>query len=210
MSGWGGAEEATDERLVAAARAGDERSLDALLRRHRGMARAKARGYFLIGADHEDLVQEGMIGLYKAICEFQTGRGTSFRTFAQLCVERQLITAIKTATRHKHAPLNDYVPFHRPVGGDGQPTLAEVLPTPRVADPAEQVVSAERFRDLRRHCRAVLSDLEAQVLRLYVDGRSYQDIARLLQRHSKTVDNALQRVKRKLDAHLVEWDAEIA
>jgi RNA polymerase sporulation-specific sigma factor len=205
-----GVDEVTDERLVACARAGEERSIDTLLLRHRRMVRATAAGYFLIGADHEDLVQEGMIGLYKAICEYDPRHGASFRTFAQLCVERQIITAIKTAARHKHAPLNDYVPFHRPVGEDGERTLAEVLPTPRAADPAEQVLLAERIRDLRRHCAAVLSDLEAEVLLLYVDGRSYQDIARLLRRHSKAVDNALQRVKRKLDCHVAQWDAESA
>ncbi len=203
-------EQATDEELLARARAGDEQARDALLLRYRPMARARARGYFLLGGDHDDLVQEAMIGLYKATCEFDPAAGAGFAAFAHVCVERQLISAIKAAARHKHAPLNDYVPFHRPVGDKGRRTLAEVLPGPRTADPAEHVVAAERLRDLRRHCRTALSDLEAQVLRLYVDGWSYQDIARLLRSRSKTVDNALQRVKRKLDSHLVEWDAEIA
>ena len=209
MSGAKDVEQATDEELLARASSGDDGARDALLLRYRPMARARARGYFLLGGDHDDLVQEAMIGLYKATCEFDPEAGSCFGAFAHVCVERQLITAIKAASRHKHAPLNDYVSFHRPVG-QGEGTLAEVLPGPRAADPAEHVVAAERLRDLRRHCHSALSDLEAQVLRLYVDGRSYQDIARLLRSRSKTVDNALQRVKRKLDAHLVEWDAEIA
>lgn len=210
MSGVRVVEETTDETLAARAQAGDEPSRDALLLRHRPMVRATARCYFVIGADHEDLVQEGMIGLYKAVREFETGRGASFRTFARLCVERQVVTAVKAAARHKHAPLNDYVSLHRPVGSDGDRTLAEVLPAPRTADPAERVVQAERVRDLRRHCDTVLSDLEADVLRLYVDGATYRDIARLLRRHSKAIDNALQRIKRKLHLHVVEWDAETA
>lgn len=205
-------DEATDEELLARARSGDDRSLDALLLRYHGIARAKARSYFLAGAEREDIVQEGMIGLYKAVREFDPDLGSSFRTFAEVCVGRQIVTAVRTATRHKHGPLNNYVPFHRPLlaGEEAGCTLGDVLPASPHTEPVAQVVFAERVRVLRRHCDAVLSDLEAEVLRLHVDGSSYQEIARLLRRPAKSIDNALQRIKRKLDAHFVEWDAEIA
>ncbi len=195
---------AGDEELVAAARDGDERALDALLTRYRGFARSKARSYFLVGGSREDIIQEGMIGLYKAVRDFNPELQTSFRAFAELCVTRQIITAIKTATRQKHGPLNNYVSFHRPVLSDdeGERTLGDVLQTTGVSDPADLVISAERIRDLQDHLDAALSDLEAEVLCLYVDGKSYQEIAELLQRHVKSIDNALQRIKRKLDGHL--------
>jgi RNA polymerase sporulation-specific sigma factor len=195
-----------DDRLVAAVRAGDEGALNELLNKYRGFARAKARSYFLVGADHEDIVQEGMIGLYKAVRDFNPDLASSFRAFAELCITRQIITAIKTATRQKHGPLNSYVSFSRPVAGDeeGDRTLSDVLPTPSVCDPAELVISAERIRALQEHFDEVLSDLEAEVLRLYVDGKSYVEIADVLDRHVKSIDNALQRIKRKLDGHLRE------
>ncbi len=200
-----------DEELVARARAGDGRALDSLLLRYRDAVRARARGYFLVGADHEDVVQEGMIGLYKAIRDFAPGQA-SFRTFAEVCVSRQIVSAVRSATRSKHAPLNHYVPFHHPVpGGDRDDcTLGDILPAPPHTDPAEQVVSTERVRALGQHCCATLSDLEAEVLRLHVDGRSYREIARMLRRHTRSVDNALQRVKRKVDAHVAGWEAEVA
>ena len=193
-----------DDRLVAAARRGEEWALNELLTKYRSYARAKARSYFLAGGDQEDIVQEGMIGLYKAVRDFNPDMQSSFRAFAELCVTRQIITAIKTATRQKHGPLNNYVSLSRPVAADedGDRTLSDVLPMPPSADPAEQVVSADRIRALQEHIDAVLSDLEVEVLRLHVEGKSYSEIAEMLQRHVKSIDNALQRIKRKLDGHL--------
>src|SRR3954449_10872845 len=168
-----------DEALVAAARAGDDRALTELLEKYRGFARAKAHSYFLVGADREDIIQEGMIGLYKAVRDFNPDMQTSFRAFAELCITRQVITAIKTATRQKHGPLNNYVSFSRPVLTDdeGERTLGDLLPTSAICDLADLVISAERIRALQEHFDTVLSDLEAEVLRLYVDGKSYQEIA---------------------------------
>ncbi|HVF05173.1 MAG TPA: RNA polymerase sporulation sigma factor SigH [Frankiaceae bacterium] len=194
----------TDDELVLAARAGDDVALAELLTKYRNFARVKARSYFLVGADREDIVQEGMIGLYKAIRDFNTEMQTSFRAFAELCITRQIITAIKTATRQKHTPLNSYVSFNRPVVSDedGDRTLGDVIPTIAITDPADLVISSERIRALQRHFDEVLSDLEVEVLRLYVEGKSYQEIAESLNRHVKSIDNALQRIKRKLDMHL--------
>jgi RNA polymerase sporulation-specific sigma factor len=193
-----------DDRLVAAARAGDEQALNDLLSKYRGFARAKARSYFLVGADHEDIVQEGMIGLYKAVRDFNPTLASTFRAFAELCITRQIITAIKTATRQKHGPLNSYVSFSRPIASDedGDRCLGDVLMMPSESDPADLVISAERIRALQEHFDEVLSDLEAEVLRLHVDGKSYLEIAEVLDRHVKSIDNALQRIKRKLDGHL--------
>jgi RNA polymerase sporulation-specific sigma factor len=193
-----------DDRLIAEARTGDDRAITELLTKYRGFARAKARSYFLVGADHEDIVQEGMIGLYKAIRDFNPDMSSSFRAFAELCITRQIITAIKTATRQKHGPLNTYVSLSRPIAGDddGDRCLADVLPMTTVCDPVDLVISGERIRALQQHFDEVLSDLEAEVLRLYVDGKSYVEIAEVLDRHVKSIDNALQRIKRKLDGHL--------
>ena len=195
-----------DAQLVALAREGDDAALAELLEKYRSFARVKARSYFLVGADREDIVQEGMIGLYKAIRDFDAAHETSFRGFAELCITRQIITAIKTATRQKHGPLNNYVSFSRPVTGedDGERVLADVLPTRAVSDPADLVISAERIRALQSHVDEVLSDLETEVLRLYVEGKSYEEIAERLQRHVKSIDNALQRIKKKLEGHLRE------
>lgn len=206
------AREATDEELAARARAGDEEAVELLLLRHRGLVRAQARVHFLVGADQDDLAQEAMIGLYLAVRAYDAGRGTSFRTFAELCVSRQVVSAIRSATRRKHGPLNDYVSLHRPVGtGDeGERTLAEVLPAPAWADPAEQVAGAEGVTALRAHVDRTLSALEVEVLRLHEDGVGYRDIARQLQRGAKSVDNALQRIRRKVADHLVERELEIA
>jgi RNA polymerase sporulation-specific sigma factor len=197
-------EQRSDDELVLAARAGDDVALAELLTKYRNFARVKARSYFLVGADREDIVQEGMIGLYKAIRDFNPEMLTSFRAFAELCVTRQIITAIKTATRQKHTPLNSYVSFNRPVVSDedGDRVLGDVIPTAAICDPADLVISSERIRALQRHFDEVLSDLEAEVLRLYVEGKSYQEIAESLNRHVKSIDNALQRIKRKLDMHL--------
>lgn len=193
-----------DEGLVLAARAGDDVALAEVLTRYRCFARAKAKAYFLVGADRDDIVQEGMIGLYKAIRDFNPDMSSSFRSFAELCVTRQVITAVKTATRHKHGPLNSYVSFSRPVHTDdeGERLLGDLLAGGAVTDPADLVIDAERVRALQEHVDEVLSDLEAEVLRLHVEGKSYAEIAVLLRRHTKSIDNALQRIKRKVDLHL--------
>ncbi|MEX2292050.1 MAG: RNA polymerase sporulation sigma factor SigH [Mycobacteriales bacterium] len=201
---WRNPDGKTDEDLVLEVRGGSEAAQSELLAKYRAFARVKARSYFLVGADREDIVQEGMIGLYKAIRDFNPELQTSFRAFAELCVTRQIITAIKAATRQKHGPLNNYVSFSRPALGenDGERVLSDVLPTVAISDPADLVISAERIRALQAHFDEVLSDLETEVLRLYVEGKSYQEIAERLQRHVKSIDNALQRIKRKLEGHL--------
>jgi RNA polymerase sigma-H factor len=199
--------EVGDEDLVLRARSGDEASLEHLLIRYKNIARVKARSYFLVGADREDIVQEGMIGLYKAIRDFQGDKQTSFRAFAQLCITRQIITAIKTATREKHIPLNSYVSLNRPMGqddGGGEPdrVLVDVLSTHAMTDPVEMVISSEEVRQMQTSFGEILSDLEAHVLGLYLEGKSYQEIAATLRRHVKSIDNALQRIKRKVEAHM--------
>jgi RNA polymerase sporulation-specific sigma factor len=201
---WSDDDQRPDDELVRLAKSGDDVALAELLTKYRSFARVKARSYFLVGADREDIVQEGMIGLYKAIRDFNPDMLTSFRAFAELCVTRQIITAIKTATRQKHGPLNSYVSFNRPVVSDedGDRVLGDVIPTVAITDPADLVISSDRIRALQRHFDDVLSDLEAEVLRLYVEGKSYQEIAESLNRHVKSIDNALQRIKRKLDGHL--------
>jgi RNA polymerase sporulation-specific sigma factor len=193
-----------DEDLVLAARAGDEGAMRSILDRYRSFARAKARLYYVAGGDRDDVVQEGMIGLFKAVRDFDENAGASFRAFADLCITRQVLTAVKAASRNKHAPLNTSLSLSRPVLGDeeGERSLADLLSAPQQIDPAEQVMSAERIRNLQRHVDEALSDLEVDVLRLHVDGRSYAEIAATVQRQTKAVDNALQRVKRKLEAHL--------
>jgi RNA polymerase sporulation-specific sigma factor len=198
-----------DEELAVAARAGDSQASSALIARYRPFLRSRARSFFLLGADVDDVLQESLIGFYKAIRDFDPERQTHFRGFADLCVQRQLITAVKGATRHKHGPLNSYVSFSRPVGADedGERVLADVLPAGAMADPAEQVVSSERIRALQSYLDRELSDLEVEVLRMHVDGKSYAEIADQLQRQTKSIDNALQRIKRKLSAHLKGWAA---
>jgi RNA polymerase sporulation-specific sigma factor len=193
-----------DETLAVTARAGDESATAELISRYRPMLRARARSYFLLGADVDDVQQEALIGLYKAIRDFDPTRQTQFRGFADMCIQRQLITAVKGATRHKHGPLNTYVSFSRPVGDedDGERSLGDVLPAGAMADPAEQVVSGERIRALQTYLDRELSDLEVEVLRMHVDGKSYAEIADELQRQTKSIDNALQRIKRKLSVHL--------
>ena len=199
-----------DDELVARFRDGDTAALETLLERYRRFARAKARGYFLVGADSDDIEQEGMIGLYKAIRDFRAERQASFRAFAELCITRQVITAIKTATRQKHQPLNQYVSISGVRGGDdpGERTVEDLLDDHNIADPADQVVSNERMDDMRRSMAEMLSGLEVDVLRLYVEGKSYQEIGEQLGRHVKSIDNALQRIKRKLDVHLQEQAAD--
>ncbi|MBX6352480.1 MAG: RNA polymerase sporulation sigma factor SigH [Thermoflavifilum sp.] len=196
-------DEWTDEELVEAVQNGDDEALEFLIHKYRNFVRAKARSYFLIGADREDIVQEGMIGLYKSIRDYRQDRLTSFKAFAELCVTRQIITAIKTATRQKHIPLNSYVSLDKPIyDEDSDRTLLDVLSTHRVTDPEEVVIHQEEFDDIELKLSELLSDFERQVLTLYLDGRSYQEIAVDLERHVKSVDNALQRVKRKLEKYL--------
>lgn len=202
----------TDEQLVARAQAGDDGAFESVLRRYRCLTRAKARAYFLVGADADDVEQESLIGLYKAVRDFRADRQIGFRSFADLCVTRQVITAIKSATRHKHLPLNQYVSLAGPLvaaGGEPSAALEDLLGDPRCLDPADEVVSAERVRALRRSMAEDLSPFEVEVLRLYVNGQSYQDISQRLGRSPKAVDNALQRIKRKLDAQLADTPAPL-
>jgi len=194
----------TDSQLVIAAREGNDSALEFLLDKYKNFVRLKARAYFLIGADWDDLVQEGMIGLYKAIRDYREGRQASFRAFAELCITRQIITAIKTATRQKHRPLNSYVSLNRPVyfEDESDRMLMDLLSGAEIADPVELVISGEEIQSMQTSFGEILSDLEAQVLKLYIDGKSYQEIADELNRHVKSIDNALQRVKRKVELHL--------
>jgi RNA polymerase sporulation-specific sigma factor len=196
-----------DEELVDRARGGDDKAIETLLHRYRHYARAKARTYFLAGADREDIVQEGMIGLFKAIRDFQIEKNTAFRAFAELCITRQIITAIKTATRQKHIPLNSYVSLNKPASGaegDEDRPLSDALIGSAMMDPAELVISAEEIASIKQSVGRLLSGLETEVLQLYMDGKSYQEIADMLGRHVKSIDNALQRIKRKLEHHLAE------
>ena len=197
-----------DEGLVERFRSGDVAALDLLFQRYRRFARAKARGYFLVGADFDDIEQEGMIGLFKAVRDFRSDRQASFRAFAELCITRQIITAIKTATRRKHQPLNRYVSLSglRVVDDPGEWWVEDLLDDRQAPDPADEVVSLEDMAAMRASLAEMLSSLEVDVLRLYLEGRSYQEIGALLGRHVKSIDNALQRIKRKLEAHLVERD----
>jgi RNA polymerase sporulation-specific sigma factor len=198
-----------DEDLAGRYQQGDLDALNVLLERYRRFARAKARSYFLVGADSDDIEQEGMIGLYKAARDFRSDRQSSFRAFAELCITRQVITAIKAATRQKHQPLNQYVSISGVRGGDdpGERSVEDLLDDHRIADPADEVVSRKRMASMRRSMAEMLSGLEVDVLRLYVQGKSYQEIGNRLGRHVKSIDNALQRIKRKLDAHLQEEQA---
>ena len=202
-----------DDELVASYREGNVAALETLLERYRRFARAKGRSYFLVGADSDDIEQEGMIGLYKAIRDFRVERQASFRAFAELCITRQIITAIKTATRQKHQALNQYVSISGSKAGpdEHERNMEHLLDDHHIADPADQVVSRERMAEIREIMAAMLSGLEVDVLRLYVEGKSYQGIGDELGRHTKSIDNALQRIKRKLDQHLqLEREAEEA
>jgi len=194
----------TDEEIVLDAKDNDnEDALVYLINKYRNFVRAKARSYFLIGAEREDIIQEGMIGLYKAIRDFRNDKLSSFRAFAELCVTRQIITAIKTATRQKHIPLNSYVSLNKPIyDEDSDRTLLDVLSGSKISDPEELVISREEFIDIEEKMGEILSDLEWKVLMSYLDGKSYQEIAVELTRHVKSIDNALQRVKRKLERYL--------
>ena len=194
-----------DNYLIALAKQGRPDAYDRIVKRYYGFVRLKASSDFLIGGDSDDLIQEGLVGLYKAVRDFRTDRESSFRNFAELCIPRQIITAVKTSPRNKHTPLNEYVSFSQTPaasGGDGDPTLDELLPGPTVHDPVNQVISSEELHSLVTCLSSVLSELESAVLSLYLDGYSYEVVAEQLQCDAKTVDNALQRVKRKVGAHL--------
>jgi RNA polymerase sporulation-specific sigma factor len=196
--------ELEDLQLVIKARNGDGGAMDTLIRRYTGFVRLKASSYFLAGADSEDLIQEGLIGLYKAVRDFRSDKETSFRSFAELCITRQIITAIKTATRFKHAPLNTYVSFSQtPAGQDseGDCTLGDALPGPGVDEPSVVVISTEELQSLVFCLGTGLSGLESDALRLYLEGASYEEMAERLEVDTKTIDNALQRVKRKILQH---------
>ncbi len=199
--------ELDDHYLVALAKTGKPDAYDMIVRRYRGFVRLKASSYFLLGGESDDLIQEGLLGLYKAIRDYRTDRESSFRNFAELCITRQIITAVKTATRNKHTPLNQYVSFSQTpaAAGDSETTLDEILPGPSVHDPVNQVIASEELESLvscLSGVSGVLSDLESRVLSLYLDGHSYEVIAEKLECDTKTVDNALQRVKRKVGTHL--------
>lgn len=196
-------DEIDDEIIVNSAREGNNIALNFLIHKYKNFVRAKARSYFLVGADREDIIQEGMIGLYKAIRDFRSDRLSSFRAFAELCITRQMITAIKTATRQKHVPLNSYVSLNRPIyDEDSERTLLDVLSGTKVTDPEELMINKEDFSNIEQKMGEILSDLEWKVLTSYLDGKSYQEIAQELERHVKSIDNALQRVKRKLEKYL--------
>jgi RNA polymerase sporulation-specific sigma factor len=193
-----------DGFLIALAKQGDPTAYDRIVRRYYGFVRLKASSYFLAGGDSDDLIQEGLVGLYKAVRDYRTDRESSFRNFAELCITRQIITAVKTATRNKHTPLNHYVSFSGPSAGadDDAPSMDELIAGPAVQDPITQVISSEELRSLVGCLSTALSELESSVLALYLDGYSYEQVGERLDCDTKTVDNALQRVKRKVGTHL--------
>ncbi|HEV2772862.1 MAG TPA: RNA polymerase sporulation sigma factor SigH [Thermoleophilaceae bacterium] len=196
--------EPDDHYLVALAKQGHTDAHDRIIRRYYGFVRLKASSYFLLGGDGDDLMQEGLVGLYKAVRDYRSDREASFRSFAELCITRQIITAVKTATRNKHNPLNQSISFsHAPTAdGDSEPSLDELIAGPSAHDPVNQVISTDELSSLVACLSSVLSELESSVLSLYLDGRSYDEMAGRIGCDSKTVDNALQRVKRKVGAHL--------
>ena len=189
--------------IVLKASKGDKIALEYIIKKYKNFVKAKAKSYFLIGADKEDIIQEGMIGLYKAIRDFDGNKTNSFKCFADICITRQIITAIKTATRQKHIPLNSYVSFNKPIyDEESERTLLDIIATSIVSDPEELIISKEELKHIESKINELLSELEQEVLELYLNGKSYQYIADRLQRDVKSIDNALQRVKRKLEKHL--------
>ena len=195
----------TDEEIVELCHNGDTNAEEYLLNKYKNFVRSKARSYFLIGADHEDIVQEGMIGLYKAIRDYKQEKLSSFRAFAELCITRQIITAIKTATRQKHIPLNSYVSLNKPLyDEESDRTLLDIIMEGNTGNPEDMIINQENLGNIHQKINEVLSGLEQEVLSAYLDGKSYQEIAETLGRHVKSIDNALQRVKRKLEKYLEE------
>lgn len=196
-------EKMSDEQLIEQVHQGNTDALDYLITKYRLFVKSKAKSYFLIGADKEDIVQEGMIGLYKAIRDFKGDKLSSFRAFAELCITRQIITAIKTATRQKHIPLNSYVSLDKPIyDEESERTLMDIIISPITDDPEHIIINQEDYSRLENKMGEVLSELEQQVLSRYLAGQSYYEISEELNRHVKSIDNALQRVKRKLERHL--------
>jgi RNA polymerase sporulation-specific sigma factor len=205
-----GLQELEDNELVERVRTGDERCVEVLLSRYRNFARSKARSYFLAGSDKEDVVQEGMIGLFKAIRDFDLAQDTPFRAFAELCISRQILTAIKTANRQKHQPLNSSISLDAPAYGDDDSDRSvgdHLVATSTSSDPIELVISSEEIEAIRDSMSETLTELEGDVLRLYMDGKSYEEIAGALGNHVKSIDNALQRIKRKLQRHIESRNA---
>ncbi len=197
-----------DEDVILEAKTGDQQALEYLINKYKSFVRAKARTYFLIGADREDIIQEGMIGLFKAIRDYNGDKLSSFRAFAELCITRQIITAIKTATRQKHIPLNSYVSLNKPIfDEESDRTLMDIISEESISDPEELIINREEIRGIENKMGEILSSLEWEVLTSYLDGKSYQEIAEDLDRHVKSIDNALQRVKRKLEKYLEEQKA---
>ena len=195
----------SDEEIVALCHQGDPSAEEYLLNKYKNFVRSKARSYFLIGADHEDIVQEGMIGLYKAIRDYKQEKLSSFRAFAELCITRQIITAIKTATRQKHIPLNSYISLNKPLyDEESDRTLLDIIMEGNAGNPEDLIINQENLGSIHQKINEVLSGLEQEVLAAYLDGKSYQEIAEALGRHVKSIDNALQRVKRKLEKYLEE------
>ena len=200
--------EMADEDIVALCRTGDAVAVEYLLNKYKNFVRSKARSYFLVGADHEDIVQEGMIGLFKAFRDFKPNKLASFHAFAELCITRQIITAIKTATRQKHIPLNSYVSLNKPIyDEESDRTLLDVITEGRSTDPEELLIGQESYVSIESRIDEALSPLERKVLAAYLDGKSYQEIAKNLGRHVKSIDNALQRVKHKLEKLIQEKNA---
>jgi len=198
----------SDEEVVELAQQGEQFAIEFLVDKYKNFVRAKARSYFLIGADKEDIIQEGMIGLFKAIRDYKLDKLTSFRAFAELCITRQIITAIKTATRQKHIPLNSYVSLNKPIyDEESDRTLIDILSTTKITNPEEIIISREEFVFIEKKMGEILSSLEWKVLMAYLEGKSYQEIAVDLKRHVKSIDNALQRVKRKLEKYLEDREA---
>jgi RNA polymerase sporulation-specific sigma factor len=196
-------EDLSDEQVAECARNNDGKASEYILNKYKNFVRSKARSYFLIGADREDIIQEGMIGLYKAVRDYRTEKQTSFKAFAELCITRQIITAIKTATRQKHRPLNSYVSLNKPVyDEESDRTLIDVITSGKVLNPEDIIIDKENFDLIEGKMGEILSDLELKVLSAYLDGKSYQEISEELKRHVKSVDNALQRVKTKLEKYL--------
>ncbi|SHK50807.1 RNA polymerase sporulation sigma factor SigH [Tepidibacter formicigenes] len=196
-------EEQMQKEIVLKASKGDTLALEYLIKKYKNFVRAKAKSYFLIGADKEDIIQEGMIGLYKAIRDYDEEKTSSFKAFAELCITRQIITAIKTATRQKHIPLNSYISLNKPIyDEESDRTLLDIITTSVITDPEELIISREELKNIENKISEILSSLELEVLELYLSGKSYQQIANKLGRHVKSIDNALQRVKRKLEKYL--------
>lgn len=195
----------SDEVVVGLAKDGNRAAMDYIIDKYKNFVKIKAKAYFLIGADRDDIVQEGMIGLFKAVRDFREEKLSSFRAFAELCIVRQIITAIKTATRQKHQPLNTYVSFSKPVyEDDSERTLAETLTSNKITDPEELFINREQIVNIEMKMEDILSGFELKVLLLYLEGKSYQDISVVLEKHHKSIDNALQRVKKKLEKYLSE------